>query len=55
MYGKQTILQLSSKYKVSSKTVRRKLDIVHSTRIISSKKEVVILADATYWRHNFEF
>lgn len=29
------------------------MDKVRSTRIISSKKVVVILVDATYWGHNF--
>jgi len=53
LYGKQTIFQLSIQYNISQSTVRRKLDIVRSTRIISSKKDVIILADATYWGRNF--
>ena len=53
LYGKQTILQLSIKYQVSTKTISRKLDTVRSTRIISSKKDVVLLTDATYWGRNF--
>ena len=53
MYGKQTILQLSIKYKISLSTVRRKLDTVKSIRIISSKKDVILLVDATYWGRRF--
>ena len=53
LHGKQTILQLSVTYKLSTKTIRRKLDIVGSTRIISSKKDVILLVDATYWGRRF--
>ena len=46
-------MQLSIKYQVSTKTIRLKLDTVRSTRIISSKKDVVLLTDATYLGRNF--
>ena len=50
--GKQTIFQLSQRYKISQSTVRRKLEQVHVPRIISSSKNVVILMDTTYWGRN---
>ena len=53
IFGKQTLKQLSDKYKISISTVQRKLASVRSTRIISSNKDVVVLMDATYWGRNF--
>ena len=47
--GKQTLLQLASKYKVSERTIRRDLE---SMRFISKKakhKEVTVQLDTTYW------
>lgn len=53
IFGKQTLEQLSDKYGISISTVRRKLDSTRPTRIISSSKHVVVLADTTYWGRNF--
>ena len=53
IFGKQTLKQLSDKYKISISTIRRKLSSVGSTRIISSSKNIVILMDTTYWGRNF--
>lgn len=53
VFSKQTLKQLSAKYKISISTVQRKLNNVHSTRIISSSKRVVVLMDTVYWGHNF--
>jgi len=51
--GKQTLSQLADKYGVSVSTIQRRLREIHSTRIISKDKEVVVLMDATYWGHSF--
>jgi hypothetical protein len=53
VFGKQTLKQLSQKYKISISTVQRKLALVHSTRIISSSKNVIVLMDTTYWGRKF--
>lgn len=53
VFGKQTLKQLSTKYKISVSTVQRKLDSVRSTRFISSEKRIVVLMDTVYWGHNF--
>jgi hypothetical protein len=53
VFGKQTIAQLSSKYGISSSTIRRRFNEKHSSRYISSDKSVIVLMDATYWDHNF--
>ena len=53
VFGKQTLKQLSQKYKISVSTVQRYLSSVQSTRIISSNKRVVILMDTTYWGRKF--
>lgn len=53
VFGKQTIAQLSSKYGISSSTIRRRFNEKHSSRYISSDKSVIVLMDATYWGHNF--
>lgn len=53
LFGKQTLEQLGEKYNKCSRTIRRKLDTVRTTRIISSKKEVIVLADASYWGRKF--
>jgi len=53
VFGKQTIIQLSERYGISPSTVRRKLDTIRVSRIISSSKSVVILTDTTYWGRNF--
>lgn len=53
IFGKQTLKQLSLRYGISVSTVRRRLDSIRSTRIISSFKSVVVLMDTTYWGRNF--
>lgn len=53
VFGKQTLNQLSAKYKISVSTVQRKLSIVRSTRVISSSKHVIVLMDTTYWGRHF--
>ena len=52
VFGKQTIIQLSERYGISRNTVRRKLDAIHVSRIISSSKSVTILIDTIYWGRN---
>lgn len=51
--GKQTLLQLSEKHSVSVSTIQRRLRTVHSTRLISKDKDVVVLMDTTYWGRDF--
>lgn len=54
VYKKQSVKQLSDKYKVSTKTILRKLHKKESETIQKqSKQEVVLLMDATYRNHNF--
>jgi len=53
IFGKQTLKQLSAKYKISVRTVHRRLSSVGSTLVISSSKDVVVLIDTTYWGRNF--
>ena len=47
--GKQTLSAIAEKHDISVSTVQRRIRKVHSTRIVSKYKEVVILMDATYW------
>lgn len=51
--GKQTLSEIASRHGLSVSTVQRRMRKVHSTRIISKYKEVIILMDATYWGKNF--
>lgn len=51
--GKQTLLQLAEKHSVSVSTIQRRLRTVHSTRLISKDKDVVVLMDTTYWGRDF--
>ena len=51
--GKQTLSEIAQKHSISVSTVQRRIRKVHSTRIVSKYKEVVILMDATYWGRNF--
>lgn len=51
--GKQTLSQLAQKYDVSVSTIQRRLRTIHSTRIISKDKDVVVLMDTTYWGRDF--
>jgi hypothetical protein len=53
VFGKQTILQLSERYGISPRTIRRKLDAIRVRRVISSSKSVILLIDTTYWGRNF--
>lgn len=51
--GKQTLVQLAEKHSVSVSTIQRRLRTIHSTRLISKDKDVVVLMDTTYWGRNF--
>ena len=51
--GKQTLSEIAEKHGISVSTVQRRIRKVHSTRIVSKYKEVVILMDATYWGRDF--
>ncbi len=53
LVGKQTLKQLSEKYRVSSKTIQRKLHRHTSQRLISRDKSVIVLMDTTYWGWRF--
>ena len=51
--GKQTLVQLAEKYSVSVSTIQRRLRTIHSTRLISKDKDVVVLMDTTYRGRDF--
>lgn len=51
--GKQTICQLSQKYKVNKSTIWRRLKDMRHIRVISKEKDVVVNMDTTYWGRNF--
>jgi len=51
VFGKQTIFQLSQRYRISQSTVGNKLDSIRVLCIISSSKNVVILMDTTYSKY----
>lgn len=51
--GKQTLVQLAEKHSVSVSTIQRRLRTIHSTRLISKDKDVVVLMDTTYWGRDF--
>ena len=51
--GKQTIAQLSAKYGVSEKTIRRDLKGMRYVQKISKDKHVIIQMDTTYWGRGF--
>jgi len=53
VFGKQTLNQLSDKYKISISTIQRKFSRIRSTRIISSDKHVIVLMDTTYLGRKF--
>ena len=53
VFSKQTLSQLATKYKVSSRTIQRHLSQVHSERIILKDKSVIVLMDTTYWGWRF--
>ena len=51
--GKQTLLQLASKYKVSERTIRRDLESMRFVRKKAKYKEVTVQLDTTYWGRRF--
>ena len=51
--GKQTLMQLSAKYNVSERTIRRDLEGMRFVHSIAKYKEVTIQHDTTYWGRNF--
>ena len=51
--GKQTLLQLSAKYNVSERTIRRDLESMRFVHSIAKYKEVTVQLDTTYWGRNF--
>jgi len=53
VFGKQSLQQLSQRYKISISTIQRKFSRIRSTCIISSDKNVVVLMDTTYWGRKF--
>jgi len=52
VFSKQTLKQLSKKYRASISTIQCKLSSICSTLIISSSKNVIVLMDATYRGRN---
>jgi hypothetical protein len=54
VHGKQTYLQLASKYNVSIKTIQRMLDKVSvGPKICADEKDVIVLMDSTFWGRGF--
>ncbi|MBQ5731091.1 MAG: IS1 family transposase [Bacteroidaceae bacterium] len=51
--GKQTIIQLAAKYKVSERTIRRDLESMRFLRKKAKYKEVTVQLDTTYWGRKF--
>lgn len=51
--GKQTIIQLAAKYKVSERTIRRDLESMRFVRKKAKYKEVTVQLDTTYWGRMF--
>ena len=51
--GKQTLLQLSIKYKVCERTIRRDLESMRFVHKIAKYKDVTIQLDTTYWGRKF--
>ena len=50
---KQTLIQLSAKYKVSERTIRRDLEEMRIVHCVAKYKDVTIQLDTTYWGRNF--
>ena len=50
---KQTLIQLSAKYKVSERTIRRDLEEMRFVHCVAKYKDVTIQLDTTYWGRNF--
>ena len=53
LYGKQTLSQLSKKYKKSERTIRRILSKVEIQTPAKQIREIVIVMDTTYWGREF--
>ena len=51
--GKQTLQQLTTKYKVSERTIRRDLESMRFVRKKAKYKEVTVQLDTTYWGRRF--
>ncbi|MBK8805845.1 MAG: hypothetical protein IPO21_03985 [Bacteroidales bacterium] len=51
--GKQTYLQLASKYGVSIKTIQRRLDKIDIKKQFHTPKSTIVLMDTTYFGRNF--
>ena len=51
--GKQTLVQLATKYKVAERTIRRDLEEMRFVHCVAKYKEVTIQLDTTYWGRNF--
>jgi hypothetical protein len=51
--GKQTLMQLSAKYNVSERTIRRDLEGMRFVHSVAKYKEVTVQLDTTYWGRNF--
>ena len=51
--GKQTLVQLSAKYNVSERTIRRDLEGMRFVHSVAKYKEVTVQLDTTYWGRNF--
>lgn len=51
--GKQTLLQLSAKYKVSERTIRRDLKQMRFVQKVAKYRDVTIQLDTTYWGRRF--
>jgi hypothetical protein len=53
IFDKQTLTQLSERYRISVSSIQRYLKKGRSVRVVSSEKDVVVLLDTTYWGRNF--
>ena len=51
--GKQTLVQLATKYKVAERTIRRDLEEMRFVHCVAKYKDVTIQLDTTYWGRNF--
>ena len=51
--GKQTYKQLSEKYKCSTKTIQRKIDLYVLKTVPKIPRKVIVIMDTTYWGTNF--
>jgi hypothetical protein len=52
-FGKQTYVQLATKYSYSVSTIRRKLDSFSISLSKPQPRSVIVLMDTTYWGRNF--